>query len=152
MLQRENIRTFRHSDIFAEYPVQEQFLLIADELGWDLETQIDRLDEFVRVYGAAGRMDAELAEIGLSLRQRLHRESLRDAILRFITRLGAQGAFSHYLHGQMRRAREAVAPAATAESNRSLPATGTGERRGLRTAIRRWMTARGRGPSRTVAS
>ncbi len=132
--------------------MQEQFLLIADELGWDLEAQIERLDEFVRVYGAAGRMDAELAEIGLSLRQRLHRESLRDAMLRFIARLGAQGAFSHYLHGQMRRAREAVAPTAPTEAARSPAVTDAGERRGLRRAIRRWMTARGRAPSRSVAS
>ena len=130
--------------------MQEQFLLIADELSWDLETQISRLDEFVRVYGAAGRMDAELAEIGLSLQQRLHRESLRDAMLRFIARLGVQGAFSHYLHGQLRRAHEASAPAmlppaAPAETNAS-------NRRGLRTAIRRWVARRGRAPSRTVAS
>ncbi|MEX0386354.1 hypothetical protein [Spiribacter onubensis] len=132
--------------------MQEQFLLIADELGWDLEAQIERLDEFVRVYGAAGRMDAELAGIGLSVRQRLHRESLRDAMLNFIARLGAQGAFSHYLHGQMRRAREAVAPGVASEPSRSPEPVGVGGRRGLRTAIRRWMTTRGRGPSQTLAS
>ncbi len=88
--------------------MQEQFLLIADELGWGLETQIERLD--------------------------------------------ARGAFSHYLHGQMQRAGEAVAPGASAEPTRSFPSTRTGEAQGLRTAIRRWVTARGRGPSRTVAS
>ncbi|MDR9433275.1 MAG: hypothetical protein RI539_04845 [Spiribacter sp.] len=82
--------------------MQQQFIEVAASLDWDLNTQIEQLDEFVRVYGAAGRLDAELAEIGLSLQQRLHREALRDAIMRFIERLGAAGAFSHYLHAQMR--------------------------------------------------
>lgn len=90
--------------------MQEQFLQVAETLSWDLETQIDRLDEFVRVYGAAGRMDAELSEIGLSVSQSFHREALCTAMLNFIERLGAAGAFSHFLHRQLQRAREANAP------------------------------------------
>ncbi len=90
--------------------MHQQFLQIASELEWDLDTQIERLDEFVRVYGAAGRMDAELSEIGLAVQQRLHREALREAMLNFIDRLGAAGAFSHFLQRQLRRAHEALAP------------------------------------------
>lgn len=136
--------------------MQQQFLLIADELGWSLERQIDQLDEFVRVYGAGGRMNAELAEIGLSLQQRLHRESLRDAMLRFIERLGAQGAFSHYLYVRLREGREARQAAIVAERERIAAETAvtpdTPDTNALTRVLRRLLPRRPRPSAKTVTS
>lgn len=114
--------------------MQEQFLQTAETLSWDIETQIDRLDEFVRAYGAAGRMDAELSEIGLSVSQSFHREALCRAMLSFIERLGAAGAFSHFLHRQLQRM--------TAESNAApspVPEHSSGV---LSALVRRWLPSR----------
>ena len=84
--------------------MQEQFFQVSDALSWQVDTQIDHLERFIRAYGAGGRMDAELAELGLSVEQPLHRECLRDALLSFIERLGSYGPLSHYLHREMRAA------------------------------------------------
>lgn len=143
----QNSLVISHSLIIPEVLVQQQFFLIADELDWGVEAQIDRLETFVRVYGAAGRMDAELAGIGLSLQQPLHRESLRDAILRFIDRLGAQGAFSHFLYKELRLAREAAAVKPAEPPAPSVPARG-----GLGGLIRRWVPGRVRAAGRHPVS
>ena len=135
--------------------MQQQFLLIADELGWTLERQIDQLDEFVHVYGAGGRMNAELSEIGLSLQQPLHRECLRDAILRFIERLGAQGAFSHYLYVKLREGREARQAALVAERERiaaEAAANDTPDGNALTRVLRRLIPRRQRPATRLSAS
>mgnify|MGYP000243910810 CR=1 FL=1 len=89
--------------------MQEQFFQVSDALSWQVDTQIEHLERFIRAYGAGGRMDAELAELGLSVEQSFHRDCLRDAMLSFIDRLGSQGPLSHYLHREMRAA---MAPAA----------------------------------------
>ncbi|MBS3785409.1 MAG: hypothetical protein KGY57_01230 [Gammaproteobacteria bacterium] len=88
--------------------MQEQFFQVSDALSWQVDTQIEHLERFIRAYGAGGRMDAELAELGLSVEQSFHRDCLRDALLNFIDRLGSQGPLSHYLHREMRAA---MAPA-----------------------------------------
>ena len=136
--------------------MQQQFFLIADELGWTLERQIDQLEEFVHVYGAGGRMNAELAEIGLSLQQPLHRQSLRDAMLRFIERLGAQGAFSHYLYVRLREGREARQAAMVAERERiaaeqAVAVPAIPEANALTRALRRLLPRRPRPGAKTVA-
>ena len=156
MLRRDNCPLIRHFRYIAEYSVQQQFFLIADELGWTLERQIDQLDEFVHVYGAGGRMNAELAEIGLSLQQPLHRESLRDAMLRFIERLGAQGAFSHYLYGRLRAGREARRAAVAAERERiaaeeAVAAPDVPDTNALTRVLRRLLPRRPRPGAKTVA-
>lgn len=84
--------------------MQEQFFQVSDALNWQVDAQIEHLERFIRAYGAGGRMDAELAELGLSVEQSFHRNCLRDALLSFIERLGSQGPFSHYLHREMRAA------------------------------------------------
>ena len=136
--------------------MQQQFLLIADELGWTLEQQIDQLDEFVHVYGAGGRMNAELAQIGLSLQQPLHRESLRDAMLRFIERLGAQGAFSHYLYVRLHEGREARRAAVAAERERIAAETAatpdTPGTNALTRVLRRLIPGRQRPATKTPAA
>ncbi|RZU98659.1 hypothetical protein [Spiribacter vilamensis] len=136
--------------------MEQQFFLIADELGWTLGRQIEELDEFVRAYGAGGRMNAELAEIGLSLQQPLHRESLRDAMLRFIERLGAQGAFSHYLYGRLREGREARRAALAAERERvaaeTAVVTDSGDANPLTRMLRRVLPRRASPTTKTKAS
>lgn len=136
--------------------MEQQFFLIADELGWTLERQIEQLDEFVCAYGAGGRMNAELGEIGLSLQQPLHRESLRDAMLRFIERLGAQGAFSHYLYARLREGREARRAALEAERERvareTAAVTDSRDANSLTRMLRRVLLRRAHSTAKTGAS
>jgi len=129
----------------VEFSVQEQFLQTAEALLWDLETQIDRLDEFVRAYGAAGRMDAELSEVGLSVSQSFHREALCGAMLRFIERLGAAGAFSHFLHRQLQHE-------SAASSEALQPRTRAGSASRVGALMRRWLGREAGGGQHAVAS
>lgn len=141
MLRRHNRRSFNHSHGFSEALVQEQFLQVSEALSWQVDTQIDHLERFVRAYGAGGRMDAELAELGLSVEQLLHRECLRDALLSFIERLGSQGPLSHYLHREMR--------AAMAPSPAPAPAPITAPKKPF---MQRWWPRRARIAASGVAS
>lgn len=134
--------------------MEQQFFRIADELGWDIETQISHLDGFVAAYGAGGRLDAELAAVGLSLQQPLHRASLRDALLRFIERLGAPGAFSRFLQSELQRARarEAAAAAARAEGASPQPAAQAPRPRSLGARLAGWLPQRMRTPRQRAVS
>lgn len=95
--------------------MSDQFLRVAEELGWDLEQQIQVLDDFVAGFGVSSRLDAWLAERSLGVHQRFNRTGLRDGMLRFVDELGAAGAFSHYLQRELRQAAEAALAAAAAE-------------------------------------
>lgn len=130
--------------------MRQQFIEIGEVLGWDLNAQIDQLDEFVRLYGAAGRLDAELAEIGLSMQQPLHREALREAMMRFIERLGAAGAFSRYLHDQLRAQRLAAQASAAVTPSQAKPPKP--QSRLSPSALRQWMKGQGRSKPTRVAS
>lgn len=85
---------------------------VAEELGWDLERQVQVLDDFVAGFGVSSRLDAWLAERGMGVHQRFNRSGLREAMLRFVHELGAAGAFSHYLQRELRAAAEAARAAA----------------------------------------
>jgi len=140
--------------------VRQQFIEIGEALGWDLNAQIEQLDEFVRLYGAAGRLDAELAEIGLAMQQPLHREALREAMMRFIERLGAAGAFSRYLHDHLRAQQRAVQASTQAPSvQASAPGAVTKAAQPAKlksrlspSALRQWMKGQGRSKPTRVAS
>ena len=134
--------------------MEQQFFRIADELGWDIETQISHLDGFIAAYGAGGRLDAKLAAVGLSLQQPLHRTSLRDALLRFIERLEASGAFSRFLQRELQcaRAREAAAATARTDDVSPQPVAPTARPRTLGARLAGWLPQRVRAARQSAVS
>lgn len=87
----------------------DQFMRVAEEVGWDLERQIDVLDEFFSGFGVSVRLDDYLAAHGLALGIRFHREALRDRLLDFVPVIGAQGALTRVLQRALRQAAETAA-------------------------------------------
>jgi len=134
--------------------MDNQFMRVAEELDWDVERQIAVLDDFVAGFGVSSRLDAWLAERGMSVHQRFRRGALRDAMLCFIQQLGAAGAFSHYLQRELRRAAEAARQrAAEAEADigaAALPAEPAPPAAGGAPA-RRWLPWPFRRPGRPPA-
>lgn len=102
--------------------MRDQFMRVAEELDWDVERQVQVLDDFVAGYGVSSRLDAWLAERGMGVHQRFRRAGLREAMLCFVQELGARGAFSHYLQRELRRAAEAARQQAAAEAPAPEPA------------------------------
>lgn len=113
--------------------MEAQFIRIAGELGWDLDTQIAKLEEFV---AAAGR-DAEWQE---ELRgRRLHGAALRDALLQFVARSGYSGAFTRFMLAQI-----PPAPRAVKESPAAVPVAAPVA---TRTGLFGWLRRRGNSPA-----
>jgi hypothetical protein len=82
--------------------MEAQFIRIAGELGWDLDMQIAKLEEFVSV---AGRDAAWQDFIGW---RRPQGAGLRDTLLQFVAASGYSGAFTRFMLSQMPRSPRAV--------------------------------------------
>lgn len=82
--------------------MQNHFLGVAEEVGWDLERQIEVLEQFFRDYGVGSRLDDHLASYGLRPDLAFHRQALRDRMLAFVSVVRAEGALSRTLQRAMR--------------------------------------------------
>jgi hypothetical protein len=134
-----------------------QFMTIADELGWDVERQIEVLEEFVDGFGASGRLEDCLRMRGVNPARLAGTALLRDTVLDFVESLGCRGVFSHFLQRKLREAAEAAradvhgpaaeapaAPRTDTRPPRSAPSTdGKPRRRG----VLAWLRRRQRGSS-----
>lgn len=96
----------------------EQFERVAADLGWDVERQIEVLEDFTIGFGVGSRLEDYLRRQGLGASRRP--PLVRDALLTFIDGLpGSRGAFSHYLQ---RKLRQAALAAKTVPSTSQPPA------------------------------
>lgn len=85
--------------------MEAQFIRIAGELGWDLDTQIAKLEAFIDL---AGRRAACEAYLGT---RRPQGAALRDALLDFVTAAGYSGAFTRYLLAELPARSRSTEPA-----------------------------------------
>lgn len=113
--------------------MEAQFIRIAGELGWGLDTQIAKLEEFVAVSGR----DAEWLDATRG--RRLQGVVLRDALLQFIGRSGRTGNFTRFLLAQIPPPARAVteAPAAAPAVAPVSRTPAAGRRAGLMGWLRR---------------
>lgn len=109
--------------------MEAQFIRIAGELGWDLEMQIAKLEEFIEV---AGRGAASQEYLGSRKPQGLAR---RDALLAFVAGSGYSGAFTRFLLAQLPARGRAQEPAAPAPA--TVPAAPAVRRAGFMAWLRR---------------
>lgn len=86
--------------------MEAQFIRIAGELGWDLDMQVAKLEEFIDV---AGRHVACQEFLGPRKPQGL---ALRDALLRFVAGAGYSGAFTRFMLAQLPARSRTTAPEA----------------------------------------
>jgi len=121
-----------------------QFERVADDLGWDLDRQVDVLEGFFADYGVGGRMEDFLSGRGLRPGMRFHRQALRDALLSCVDALGAQGALSHVLQRAMAEAAREAARQRAAEAARETAAVKSRETPRRRAQLLTWIRRRGR--------
>jgi len=100
----------------------EQFLGVADELGWDASVQIEKLEAFADLSGLTPRMEEYLERRGLVGSARWDRKRVRDVMLDFFTEAGSYGAMNRFLHRERRLAAEARAASEAAAENAATPA------------------------------
>ncbi len=122
--------------------MDNQFFRVAEEVDWDLERQIEVLDGFFSGFGVSATLDDYLAEHGLALGLRFHRAPLRDRMLAFVHKIGAQGALTRVLQRTLREAaelaaRERVAAAGAAQEAERAPMRPARPRRSLLGWLRR---------------
>lgn len=120
-----------------------QFDRVAEELGWDLDRQIDVLEGFFEDYGVGGRVEDFLRGRGLSPGIRFHRQALRDALLACVDAVGAHGALSHVLQRALNAAAQQAAQARAAEAAREAAAAKRDEAPRRTRRLLGWIRRRG---------
>ncbi|MCS4502650.1 hypothetical protein KBTX_00169 [wastewater metagenome] len=88
--------------------VDEQFLRVAEELGWDINSQIAKLEEFAELFGMSARLDMHLERRGVTGSARRDLKLVRNVYLEFVESMGNRGAMNHFLRNEMRLAAEAA--------------------------------------------
>lgn len=111
--------------------MEAQFIRIAGELGWDLDMQIAKLEEFVSL---AGRDAAWQDFIGL---RRPQGAALRDALLQFVAESGYSGAFTRFMLSQVPPRRRAAPEQAVPAPETLTRTPAVGRRPGLVAWLRR---------------
>ncbi|WP_435103992.1 hypothetical protein [Arhodomonas sp. AD133] len=124
----------------------EQFLRVADDLGWDVGDQIAKLEEFAEHFGVSGRLEEFLERRGIAGSARRDLKRVRDTLLDFVEVLGNRGAMNHFLQRELRLAAEAAARArAEAAAQEAVREAGAGATQAVRgTGFLGWLRRRTR--------
>ncbi len=121
----------------------DQFLRVADELGWDVRMQIEKLEAFAGLCGASARLEEYLEQRDLIGSARYDLKRVRDVMLDFVTILGNHGAMNHFLRRELTLAAEARAAAEAAARDAPAVAQAPATAPAGRGWLRRWF-GRGR--------
>lgn len=88
--------------------VDEQFMRVAEDLGWDIGRQIAKLEEFAELFGMSAPLEEYLDRRGVTGSARRDLKLVRNVYLEFVESMGNRGAMNHFLRNEMRRAAEAA--------------------------------------------
>ncbi|WP_018718178.1 hypothetical protein [Arhodomonas aquaeolei] len=122
--------------------VDEQFLRVAEELGWDINRQVAKLEAFAEIFGTSAPMEEYLDRRGVTGSARRDLKLVRNVYLEFVESIGNRGAMNHFLRNEMRLAAEAARAAEQAARETPAVPPVPAARTGWFARLRRRMQAR----------